>query len=70
MLSINARGTERAHPRSLPPETAATVRQLVRLGQQQGYVTYDDILNILPTVEAEPEEAEDVAGEASAVAAG
>ena len=60
MLSINARGTERAHPRSLPPETAATVRQLVRLGQQQGYVTYDDILNILPTVEAEPEEAEEV----------
>ncbi|MCS7221822.1 MAG: RNA polymerase sigma factor RpoD [Anaerolineae bacterium] len=40
--------------------TVETIRRLLRLGRQQGYVTYDEVMEALPEAETDPEEVEEV----------
>jgi RNA polymerase primary sigma factor len=56
----NAKVTAQEDKRAPSPETAITIRRLIRLGQQQGYVTYDDIMEMIPDVESDLDGAEDI----------
>lgn len=41
-------------------ETVSIIRHLLRLGREQGYVTYDDVMNVMPDAEIDTEEAKQV----------
>src|SRR5262249_38352122 len=59
-----AAGTTLAAPTLLKgqtsPEVAEKIKELVRLAQEQGYLTYNDINEALPDNMASPEEIEEI----------
>ncbi len=60
MQRTTARATVRKDERSSSSVAVETIRHLLRLGRQQGYVTYDEVMEALPEAETDPEEVEEV----------
>ncbi len=60
MLKINAQATAWEDGHQPSSEAVTAIRRLLRIGQRQGYVTYDDLREIIPEVASDQEEIEEI----------
>ncbi|NOZ30159.1 MAG: RNA polymerase sigma factor RpoD [Chloroflexi bacterium] len=60
LLRTNVRATQRRRDFSPSPDTLAIIQHLLHIGQQRGYVTYDDVMDAFPEIESDLDEAEEV----------
>src|SRR5262245_43132165 len=58
--SVNGQTTDAAPPSNKSAELAEKIKELVRLAQEQGYLTYGDINDALPESLISAEELDDV----------
>ena len=60
MLKINSQATAWEDDHRLSSEIVPALRRLLRIGQQQGYITFEDLKEAMPTADTDLEEVEEI----------